>query len=79
MFGRNGWAGSVDLQVEYGLSELCKFLTRQGLGAIVSYHVISGSPLHNQFFRVDLVFDEVISNIDMFGAPGGAEYSILFK
>ena len=40
---------------------------------------ICGTPLDNQLFGINFILDEVIPDIDVFGAPGGAEYSILLK
>ena len=58
---------------------LKKILSRKWFGIVVSIHLFSGTPLDIQLFPINLVFDEEISDIDVLGAPGGAENIILFK
>ena len=46
---------------------------------VISDHLIGMAPFDNDFFGLDLILNEVISDINMFGTSGGTKYAILFK
>ena len=61
--------------IECSLFQQC--LTREWFGIVVSHHVISRAPLDNQLFGINIVFDEEVLDVDVFGGAGGAEDTIL--
>ena len=72
------WTEALILQVEYVLPEMSELVTCQRLGVVISNHLISRTPFDNNFLGLDLILDEVISDIDVFGASSGTKCAILF-